>query len=270
MSFQNLAIFIILLSGCLAISAAGARGSNNQTVDERSSQLTLSRVEINEEMDAGLLIVNLTALIRNETNHSAAVDSIKFDKPQRSGQFHLSDYFQIETKRVRSQHNKTASSTTNIVLRTSGKKLDREYLCRLSSLKSECSCEYDCIVWLDLIVDDRQSARLPILVRDINDNKPYFYSDEIKIELDLSSSTESSVRIPLKEAFDLDSMASHRVKEYRVREEDDELDGMREGKVRVIYDKQQKKASDGSDKPKLNLLVDWTPTSNTIENQSLK
>ena len=161
MSFQNLAIFIILLSGCcLAISAAaaaaaGARGSKNQTVDEqRSSQLTLSRIEINEEMDAGLLVVNLTALIRNETNHT--VDSIKFDNPmQRSGQFHLSDYFQIETKRVRSQPNTTASNTTNIVLRTSGKKLDREYLCRLSSLKSECSCEYDCIVWLDLTVVHR-------------------------------------------------------------------------------------------------------------------
>lgn len=266
MSIMKTTLAILLLITVLTTTFVASTRSKNRTKNE--SRLILGRIEIDEEMDAGMFVVNLTDLIRNNESNRSLAESIKFEtSPKRSGQFQLSDYFQIETKRVRNHQNGT--STTNIVLRTSGKRLDREYLCRLSSLRSECSCESDCLVWLDLIVDDDQPTRLPILLRDINDNKPFFYSANLKIELDLSSSTESSLRIPLKEAIDLDSMARHRVREYHIEEEQlSDRIGTRNGKVAVVYE--EKNGAD-DDKPKLNLDIEWSPVDSAdVDNQAIK
>ena len=236
-------------------------------IDATDQLFTFKKIQINEEIEPGTAVLNLTDLVKAQWNRS--VESIKFEmNSRRSGQFQLSEYFQIETKRARNHQNET--STTNIVLRTSGRKLDREYLCRLSSLRNECSCESECLVWLELVVDDKPT-RLPIVVMDINDNKPFFYSANLKIDLDLSSSIEASVRIPLKEAIDLDSMARNRVRQYILVEETQEnrRDSFnREAKVSVHVEENGEK---NNEKPKVSLLVEWMPQNmeNFIDGENL-
>lgn len=263
---------ILLVVTTVVAATTSPRSQASKRASALENRIITPIIELNEELAAGVLVANLTELIRLRTNNLTMVESVRFDttlpsakQHQRSsGQFYLPDYFQIETKRVRSnQILENTTNSTNIVLRTSGKKLDREYLCRLSVLRGQCSCESDCIVWLDLIVDDSQPVRVPILVRDVNDNKPFFYTASLNIQLDLSSSTESSVRMPLKEAIDLDSMARHRVREYQIEEhranegDDDEEEESREGKVTVVFDE---KADN-----KLNLVVEWNE-----ENQAIR
>jgi hypothetical protein len=221
------------------------------------TQETLDQIEMDEELDSGRIILNFTEAFLNRTNRS--VELIKFESKKPGGQqFQLSEYFQIETKRTRNQHQQNGSTTTNIMLRTSSRRLDREYLCRLSSLRSECSCESKCLVWLDLLVDERPT-RLPILVRDVNDAKPFFYTANLKIDLDLSASTESAIRIPLKEAIDLDSMASNRVIEYKVI--DEQVDENDECKISLERMNNTESGAADSDviTPSLSLLFEWTP-----------
>ena len=48
--------------------------------------MILGRIEIDEEMDAGMFVVNLTELIRNNESNRSLAESIKFEtSPKRTG-----------------------------------------------------------------------------------------------------------------------------------------------------------------------------------------
>lgn len=238
----------------------------------------LKRIEMDEELAGNELVLNLTEHIHlANTNRTRQIESIKFELKgevgSESSSFQLHDYFQIETKKTRyplvslDLGGVTTSPITHHHLRTSSRALDREYLCRLSSLRAQCSCELECVIHLDLVVNNDERMRLPILVRDLNDNRPFFYTKELKIELDLTNNPASAsvVRIPIKEAIDLDSMAKNRVREYKV-------DGG-DGAVRVEMRTKERLSGGGGggeeegDKPRLSLIVDWS-MQNNVESSS--
>lgn len=216
------------------------------TIECKSQQqiIQIDQIQIDEELDTNRLILNLTDLLINKLNlikqnsNLVRLDAIKFD----SSQSLLNEYFSIDLKKYRPQSDLSSLDTTNqssiILLRTSMKKLDREYICRLDSSvfpNNTCSCEDECLLSLSLIAyfaldkpDQIQNEpdtfglklKLPILLNDINDNKPFFYQPEILIDLDLIDPNGEKIaqngllKIPLKLASDLDSTNKFRVQGY--------------------------------------------------------
>ena len=197
-------------------------------------KLNFETIQIDEELDPNTQIANLTKLLIENLNinqlnltnnkHALKLESIQFERNEDFKE--QQEYFSIDFKETRYDDVLVSSSAvqTNSIslLKVNGqKRLDREYMCRAGNL---CSCESDCVLNISLSarfrlldVEDRLISlklNLPVRINDINDNKPFFYQKEIRIDLDLDKSSTGSLKIPLKLATDLDSMQKNRIKSY--------------------------------------------------------
>lgn len=261
-------LVIVVVSLTTNITLGAERVLNNRMV-------ILNKIQINEELESNLLIRNMTDLIAqsviSKARPSLRLDSVKFRYDTNNLENYLVgsdifiyDYFSIDLKKFRHfSINEPASNnqTTIVLLKTGPKKLDREHLCRArptSQLK--CSCDHECLINLDLIVsfintsDESQENdekityyfTLPVEILDINDNRPFFYQSELMIDLDQfieAQDDQSRVKVPLKQALDLDSTERYRIINYK-------LDSPSE-RVKLVFESNE-------DKKHLNLLVNLT------------
>ncbi|CAF0815154.1 unnamed protein product [Brachionus calyciflorus] len=216
---MNFAIKVIyLLSSVISFLSA--------TEPDTTDTIKLDFININEELESNYLILNFTDLILNRLDllrknpDSIRLESIKFDQND-----NLNEYFSIDLKKYRLQEfdDTVENKSSIILLRTSSKKLDREYLCRLDL--PNCSCEDECFLNLNLIANFANNYKqfeiklsLPIFLSDLNDNKPFFYQPEVIIDLDQIgiSNDDKILRIPLKLASDLDSTKPNQVLNYEL------------------------------------------------------
>ena len=197
-------------------------------------KLNFETIQIDEELDPNTQIANLTKLLienlnKNQLNltdnkHALKLESVQFERNEDFKE--QQEYFSIDFKETRYDDALLSSSAvqTNSIslLKVNGqKRLDREYMCRAGNL---CSCESDCVLNISLSARFRLldaegrpislRLNLPVRINDINDNKPFFYQKEIRIDFDLDKSSPGSLKIPLKLATDLDSMRKNRIKSY--------------------------------------------------------
>jgi hypothetical protein len=230
------------------------------------NHITLDKIQINEELDQNYLIQNLTETIVNRAklalpydSQSVKLDSVKFlsDKVDlNEDALNVYEFFSIDLKKFRlfllnenglssSKNLQTINNnqTTIVLLKAGSKKLDREYLCRAKqTAQLRCSCENECLIDLELMASfylPKNASEteitnemiqfqftVPIEVLDVNDNKPFFYQNELVIDVDqfeeelhydLAKPGESfTAKIPLKLAFDLDSTERNRILSYEL------------------------------------------------------
>lgn len=223
------------------------------------SRIELQHIEINEELESNYLVVNFTQLILHRMRlvqknpNLVRLDSLKLDQSNM-----LNEYFSIDLKKFRLQDENGLNKSSIILLKTSSKKLDREYLC-LSGIPS-CSCENECLIHLNMSAYFENFGHgiteikltLPILLNDLNDNKPFFYQPEIEIDLNQIEINEhdQKVTIPLKLATDLDSTEQNQVIGYELE------------KVSYIKDNY---ASISFSNDRLDLLIDLSKISSDLE-----
>ena len=254
-----------------------------------NSRIMLDKVQINEELDSNYLIQNLTDTIVSRVkslkpaNQQLRLDSVKLQYD--SDDFHAYDYFSIDLKKFRlfllknenyiipnRQHQSAtgnANQTTIVLLKTGPKKLDRERLCRMkSTTQLKCFCETECLVYLDILAsfystDQNEQIQmfsfiLPIEILDANDNKPFFYQNELFIDLDQfeeeiaeNQPDSSVVKIPLKLALDLDSTERNRILNYELEKHSK--------KIKLVFNqKNELSGKEAADPTKLYLSVNLT------------
>jgi hypothetical protein len=203
----------------------------------------LDPIQINEEFDSNNQIANLTKSLfdklklNDEEKEMYKLDNIQFDVSTADFK-NQQDYFSLDLKKTRynSIHIQQNIQTNSIImLKTSptSKKLDREYVCRVANL---CPCESECklilnfqaklnkidpIQLIDETNDNYLSLKLkqPIVLNDINDNKPFFYQKQIILDIDLDENNKDGndlIKIPLKLAMDLDSTHKNQIQNYQL------------------------------------------------------
>ena len=172
-----------------------------------STYIDLEPIDIDEELDSNHLVANLARLLSEKFANEKINVSYSNLKMLPTNQ-EINDYFKL----ILSEDLKHAE------IKTSSKRLDREYLCR--SIRF-CECEATCRLDLKLSMENLQ-FKLPVIIKDINDNSPSFYQPEIQIDIDLDNPSESwenfdgIVQIPLKLGFDLDSTSQNRIQSYSI------------------------------------------------------
>lgn len=198
--------------------------SFNLIKSNEPSRIELQHIEINEELDSNYLIVNFTDLILHRMRLvQKNPNLVRFESLELEQANFLNEYFSIDLKKFRLQDENGLNKSSIILLKTSSKKLDREYLCRADI--PSCSCENDCFLNLNLSAYFENFGQgmteiklsLPILLKDLNDNKPFFYQPEVIIDLNqMEINQQDLVRIPLKLATDLDSTKANQVIQYEL------------------------------------------------------
>lgn len=182
-----------------------------------SDPLKLEPIGINENLEANTQIANLTQLIHTQLNRLLKTDLttqfieivfVKLTSP--------SDYFTIEETKI--SYNEFIIS--NIDLRTTKKQIDSESICQFDK-----TCSIKIQLTARLSTPENQVEKtidvpltLTVEINDLNDNKPEFLQDEIKIELDLDNDqiwpSNGLVQIPLKLGYDLDVNKANRIQTY--------------------------------------------------------
>ena len=226
-------LLIIIISFCLNVNGL----YNDQLI-------YLDPIQINEEFDSNYQIANLTKslfdkLKLNDNEKSMyKLDSIQFDLSSTSDFKNQQDYFSLDLKKTRynsiyMQQNIQTNSVIMLKTSANSKKLDREYVCRVANL---CPCESECKLVLNLqarlnkidpiqLIDETNENYLslklkqPIVLNDVNDNKPFFYQKQIILDIDLDDASKDSndlIKIPLKLAMDLDSTHKNQIQSYQL------------------------------------------------------
>ncbi|RNA09739.1 hypothetical protein BpHYR1_023005 [Brachionus plicatilis] len=188
----------------------------------QASRIELQHIEINEELEPNYLIINFTELILHRMRlMQKNPNLIRLESLELEQTSNLNEYFSIDLKKFRLQDENGLNKSSIILLRTSSKKLDREYLCRTDI--PSCPCAHHCFLNLNLSAHFENFGHgmtqiklsLPILLNDLNDNKPFFYQPEIIIDLNqMEIGEQDLVTIPLKLAVDLDSTELNQVVGY--------------------------------------------------------
>jgi len=217
-------LVIILINIIICIEALNQTKLSQQLNILRSIQL--DTIQINENLEPNTQIANLTQLIHNQlstllstekTAQLIKIESVHLTKP--------SQYFKIDEKKISYDQ----FIIDNIDLRTTDKQIDSEVVCTANQkcqLKIELAASFSVI---DSIDDANRTLPifLNIEINDLNDNKPAFLQDSIKIEMDLDNpkiwTSKRFINIPLKLGYDLDVSEVNRIKNYSIKPESVEL-----------------------------------------------
>jgi hypothetical protein len=211
--------------------------NNNTTIQMRPIELDefdqINQSSSSSSSSSSLIVANLTKLLLEHFNEQIKIDLIEFDSNKSNNQEEqdeLNSYFYI----IDTQLNSTTTSTFLLKLNRN-KRIDRELICPFVTTTTNSSTtltnnEEECILNVNFYLNKMFHLILPIKINDINDMKPFFYQNEIQIDMlsdiILEQQKQNKMmpfnmmfvsmqqRIPLKMAIDLDATRQNRILNY--------------------------------------------------------
>jgi hypothetical protein len=224
------------------LSDATSMASSSLTINNNNNNTTIQMrpIELDEfdqinQSSSSLIVANLTKLLLEHFNEQIKIDLIEFDSNKSNNQEEqdeLNSYFYI----IDTQLNSTTTSTFLLKLNRN-KRIDRELICPFVTTTTTNSSttltqfEEECILNVDFYLNKMFHLILPIKINDINDMKPFFYQNEIQIDMlsdiileqqkqnkmmpfSMMFVSMQQQRIPLKMAIDLDATRQNRILNY--------------------------------------------------------